>query len=584
MAVKSISLPYWQIQFAGKPNSTAQASTIIGADRARRSYSNRLLIQDTPGVPLSDLFTRTAFNEARIVLTPLAIGQSGKDATPKTMTGLARLLNALASGEWKDGFGNWITNAKVPTVLKKKEDAEKAVITMARAFEDRLADLPQSTKTLTVVLPDTLPEGIDASVLVRELAQRTAAYGINLKFHRQDPRNPVKLSRVLITRPRSVYGQFQDAIREGQVLGEAMNLTRHLVHSPANYKTTGQITREAMALSSPTLKVRAMEKAELQTEKMGLFLSVGQGNEDTAEKQPRLLEMVYQSKDYDPENRKHPTLLLVGKGIIFDTGGNNLKASEYMHNMQGDMAGAAAVIGTMKALDAMQLSGVRVVGLGCLTENRISGKSTLMHDIYTARNGKTVEISNTDAEGRLVLADAIHYGMEKYKPMLVADMATLTGGKVRGLGEQDAVAISGNNRSLMNAANKIEKALGNKTAVLELNDAHRKWVTKDGKGRADVFNSVDMEDALKWGVIKEKPEKGQSPTKEMYLQHSAQGAAFIREFLANPHTPWVHYDIAGAEFAAKDPKRGNEEFATGFGVKSLYFLTKQVAEGQIRLK
>jgi leucyl aminopeptidase len=581
MAVKSISSPYWQIQFTGKKgNGTPQAGLIIGADPARRAYSNRLAIQDSPALALTDLFSPVAPNEARIVLTPLAVGKNPKGATPKTLTGLARLLNALASGEWKDDLGNWITHAKVPGKFKKKEDAEKAVITMARAFEDRLADLPQSTKTLTVVLPETLPEGVDTAVLVRELAQRSATYGINLKFHRQDAKNPVQLAQVLITRPRSAFGQFKDAIREGQVLGEAMNLTRHLVHSPANYKTTGQITREAMVLASPTLKVSALGKAQLQAEKMGLFLSVGQGNEDTAEKQPRLLEMVYQAKDYDP--KKHPTVLLVGKGIIFDTGGNNLKASEYMHNMQGDMAGAAAVIGTLKALDAMQLSGVRVVGLGCLTENRISGKSTLMHDIYTARNGKTVEISNTDAEGRLVLADAIHYGMEKYKPTVVADMATLTGGKVRGLGEQDAVALSGNNTALMTAANKIERGLGNKTAVLELNDAHRKWVTKDGKGRADVFNSVDMEDALKWGVIKEKPDKGQSPTKEMYLQHSAQGAAFIREFLANPKTPWVHYDIAGAEFAAKDPKRGNEEFATGFGVKSLYFLTKKVAEGQIK--
>lgn len=575
------------------------------------------------GNRLLDIFQPAAPRTARIILRPegslqhdlstnLAMHVLLDQSTPTVPAAentakalLSMLSNALSGKLTLDKLGNMVAPFRAVSVNRKKlstaQDTERAQLlestgrrnlrSIVNAFQAKLNTLPANIKEVTVDLPRKLPDGVNRADLVRELAELVALNGYNYNQLRSQARPANRLETVIFNKSGLDNQDADQAIREGQALGEAMNLTRHFVDSPANLKTTRYISDKAKSLASPTLDVKVRERDFIEgrhpenRKAMGMFLSVGQGNDKTnADRDPRLVEMIYTPSDWDPATGK--TILLVGKGIIFDTGGNNLKTSEYIHNMQGDMAGAAAVIGALKTIDQVQLKGVRVIGLAPLTENRMGSSASLPGDVVgrgnlpPARNGKTVEINNTDAEGRLVLGDAIHYGMETYKPDLVADIATLTGGKVSGVGEQNSVALSGNNPELIKQVNKLESEhLGRVSMPLFLTPAHHNWVTHGERGKADISNSVSMADARLFGVIKNPLDR-----RESMLQHSAQGAAFLREFLpkGREKTPWVHYDMAGAEYDKADPKRGNETWATGFGVKDLYHLVKQVAEGQLK--
>ncbi len=466
----------------------------------------------------------------------------------------------------------------------RKKAATRNAAAIRAAFKKQLDKVPAGFTAVSVELPERLPDGVKKEDLIRDLAEMAVLNGYNYNQFRAGV--PAKTVNQVVLNKKGLRGlqagAAARALAEGKALGEATNLTRHLVDSPANPERTRLIADAAQAMDNgTTLRVQVRDKQWLRNQGMHMMLSVGDGNAPGfPDADPRMVEMVYTPPGWNPATGK--TVLLVGKGIVFDTGGTNLKSSEYIHNMRGDMAGGAAVIGALKAINDLKLQGVRVVGLVPLTENRIGHNATLENRVVVARNGKRVAISNTDAEGRLVLGDAIHYGMDVYKPDVVADIATLTGGKVRGVGAQNAVAISGNNRDLLKAANGIEaENLGRTTEVLPLTQAHHRWVTRDaakegGESFADVYNSVGRDDAKYYGVLGPLAQD-----RDYMLQHSAQGAAFIREFLANPKTPWVHYDMAGAEYDEKDPARGNWEWATGFGVKDLYHLVNQVASGTL---
>ena len=562
-----------------------------------------------------DMFAQAAPKSARIVLRP-ADGIKSDLSTSLTThlqsltSGLQgspvdSIVDALASvlgGKPVDPNGNVYATYKeaqtertpAGTTLTEEEQAEKEAAKakigvtntgkLVEAVKEKLDELPPGTKNVTIDLPRKLPQGVNAAELVRELAELATLSGYNYNFNHASSAPSSRIGEVAINKGGLSAKAASEAINEGQSIGDAMNLTRHLVDSPANRKSAAKIASIAQGLASPTLNVDVLEGADLEgttaknNKRMGLLLGVAQGNGHfNPDRDPRLVEMVYTPPGWNAETGK--TVMLVGKGIIFDTGGNNLKPSEYIHNMEGDMAGAAAVIGTMSALDKLQLEGVRVIGLTPLTENRMGMDATLPNDIHVSRAGKTVQISNTDAEGRLILADAIHYGMEKYQPDAVADIATLTGGKVRAVGEQNAVALSGNNPALMKQVNDLEKSMRRTSIALPLTQAHHAWVTRGGKGKADVCNSVKLDDAKVFGVISKD---SIDPTEPM-RQHSAQGAAFLREFFPKglETTPWVHYDMAGAEFDKPDPKRGNDEWATGFGVKELFYFVKNLQAGQL---
>lgn len=555
----------------------------------------------------ADLFETSSNTSANIVLRPADSLETDLAATlvnkikQKALTGgtdpvteAAKLLASALKGDAVDPNRNVYATYTAKSVSYKSREAKASrqakltqvgnanLSTLLNTVQGKLKALPKNVKSINIELPTKLPDGVKADTLVRELGELLTLNGYNYNFHKQNSQPSSRITDVSLNKGSLSGKSAQEALTEGQAIGAGTNLTRHLVDTGANRKSTLYISQKARELASPTLNVDVLEGADLEgqtaknNKRMGLFLSVAQGNAGNPDRAPRLVEMVYTPKD----GQYNRTILLVGKGIVFDTGGNNLKPSEYIHNMEGDMAGAAAVIGTLKTLDALQVPGVRVIGLAPLTENRLGSNATLPNDLYTARNGKTVQISNTDAEGRLVLADAMHYGIEKYQPDVVSDIATLTGGKVRAIGGVNAVALSGNNPDFMKQVNSLEtNGLRRKSVALELNKAHHDWVTRAGKGKADVYNSVSLADAKRFKVIAEDNVDATEPAR----QHSAQGAAFLREFFpkGSEKTPWVHYDMAGAEFGDPDPVSG-ETWATGFGVKDLYFLVKGVAEGKVK--
>jgi leucyl aminopeptidase len=427
-----------------------------------------------------------------------------------------------------------------------------------------------------------------AAAVSREFSERATLQGYNPYFYRQTTAPPFNLQTVNLANLPKTRETIR-AAREGHILGQGMNLTRHMVDAPSNFKSPLWLSNIAKSLETTskhgTMSVTIMQKADLQAEKMGMALSVAAGNRAEDADQIRMPIMVYTPKD----GKYDKTILLVGKGIIFDTGGTNLKTGgdpktgkTYIHGMQGDMAGAAAVVGAMKAIDELQLKNVRVVGVTPFTANRIGPNSTHPHDIVYARNGKAVEISNTDAEGRLILGDAIHYAGEKFNPDLIVDIATLTGGKVAALGEDNSVAVMGNDLALAKRVKTmITDDLGRTADTVELTDAHRQWVTKGGKGKADIYNSVGRAGFKKHAVLGKGVDY--DPSKHG-IQHAAQGGAFIREFLPNPKTPWVHLDIAGSEMAEVKHLGNDEEYATGIGVKDLYSIVKATTNGSLLSK
>jgi leucyl aminopeptidase len=505
--------------------------------------------------------------------------------------------------------------------------------TLINRYEEELDRLdPDTIQQATVELPGAtvLPGDGETRNVVRDMTISALQRGYNYNFHRADPTPPKHLQSIQIKAP----GAAQEAFELGAALGKAMLLTRHLVDAPANVCTTGYFTNKAKALAknSRTLSINVLNEDALKgnhpknQKRMGLLLAVGQGNtyenfKDYRDRQPRLVEMVHTPPNWDPKTGR--TLLVVGKGVIFDTGGNNLKPTLGMHNMRGDMAGAASVLGLMEALDAKPLDNVRVVGLMPLTENRISGQAMLPQNIYQARSGKTVEIKNTDAEGRLILADAMNYGLEKYTANHqtehgVLDIATLTGGKENAIGEQNAVGLAGNNELLLKSANQIlSHDLRRQTATLLLNEKHRKMVTEGygSGGQADAINSGGGVNYIRAGLVQEgisDPQKAaeqyaHSPssfhgnakfTKELSFAQFSDGAAFIQavgldsmtkdkhgKVLSEhkPDTPWLHFDIAGAEFGKPDIRHGGREWATGLGVADLYLTLQGISKGTVDL-
>lgn len=612
-----------------------------------------------------DAFAKETPQHARIVLTPKTtchvdkLSQEAQHA-PNGLETLAKLLKQQLLGveaekepatevafiETQDvparssltvKFDNGKVNRKATTeAIEQKTQATARHNTNAllNAFEEKLDTLGEGVTEVSAVLPRPLPAGVKADSLLRDMARIATNKGYNYRYFRADNKIRTALETVTLGRIGATGNNAPArAIRKGQVLGHAMNLTRHLVDSPANHATAAYVANQAkkLAENSDTLKVNVMDVAALEgtdpnsdnKKRMGLFLSVAQGNAPGEAHDPKLVEMVHTPKDWDPATGR--TVVLVGKGIIFDTGGNDLKPTEYQHNMRGDMAGAAAVLGTMKALEDLPVGGnVRVVAMLPLTENRISASAQLEQDIQTARSGFTAEITSTDAEGRLVLADAMNYALEKYPNAAAAfTIATLTGAKTLAVGEENAIGIMGNNRELMKAVDSvIGGELRRTTAVEHLSQKYHDMVTQKGQGPSDGINasrgrhmlhagvyedvtglSVQVKEDLKGAIAAKNQAKirgllntNPALAKVHYTAGMADGGAFIQSHgmvameraadgsvsAVKPYkTPWAHLDIASAEFGPMDPKRGNHEWATGIGVEDLYLTLEGIASGKI---
>jgi leucyl aminopeptidase len=330
------------------------------------------------------------------------------------------------------------------------------------------------------------------------------------------------------------------ALAEGRIIGESQNFTRELVNEPGNRMTPTMLAERAKAMvaetANPDLSIEVFGADKIKELKMGAFWSVAQGSDEP----PALIVMKYQPAGA-PEK---PVLGLVGKGITFDSGGISIKPSDGMEKMKYDMAGGAAMIGAMRAIARLKPM-IQVIAVVCATENMPSGKAQKPGDVQIAMNGKSIEIINTDAEGRLVLADGLHYARQLGATHLV-DAATLTGACVVALGMVNA-GVFANNDPYFAAFEQALRRSGEKMWRLPVDDEYREMIKS---GIADIVNSGG-----RWGG-------------------AVTAAMFLKEFVAD--TPWLHLDIAGVAWMEEN-KSWIAKGPSGIAVRSLVEFVQQAA-------
>lgn len=317
-----------------------------------------------------------------------------------------------------------------------------------------------------------------------------------------------------------------DAVRE------SVCLTRTLISEPANVIYPETFVRAVEPLSDLGLRIKVLDKDEITKNNMNALLAVAQGSNND----PRVLVLEWHGNTSSEKFQ----VGLVGKGVTFDSGGLDLKGSQYMLDMKTDMSGAAVVVGVMRALAARKAN-TNVVGICGLVENMPSGTAQKTGDIVTAMSGTTIEVLNTDAEGRMVLADCLTYVQEKYSPETVIDLATLTGAITVALGDEYAGMFSNCDET----AAKISKA-GDATG-------EKLWRMPLCKRFEDAIKS-DFADIMNIA----KPGTGAG---------SSTAAHFLKKFIMDT-TRWIHLDIAGTAYRKGDGKL-HQKGATGFGVRLL---------------
>jgi leucyl aminopeptidase len=315
-----------------------------------------------------------------------------------------------------------------------------------------------------------------------------------------------------------------------EALSEGIITTKDLVSEPGNILHPDEYVKKIKNLKKIGLKITIYDKKKLKKMGMNALLGVGQGS---------VRGSYLASIEWRGSKKNTSPLAFVGKGVCFDTGGISLKPAKFMEDMTYDMAGSAVVVGLMKTL-ALRKAKVNAVGVVGLVENMPDGNAQRPGDIVKSYSGKTIEILNTDAEGRLVLADALTYTEKKYKPKFIVDLATLTGAIIVSLGSEYAGLFS-NDDKISDQLSKAGEKVGEKVWRMPLNDNYDKLI--DSK-KADMQNINYVGGA-----------------------GSTTAAQFLQRFILNK-TPWAHLDIAGMAFS-KYGGALNSGGATGYGVRLL---------------
>ena len=408
------------------------------------------------------------------------------------------------------------------TVERVREAAGNA----ARAIRD----MGLSTAAIPIPIEAT-PEMIQGATEACFLA----LYQFN--EHKTDPDDDDKKKKLesitFLVENEQIKASIEDAVTRGETIANGTLLARDLSNQPANYLTPTQLAEKAQAVAEATgLDCEIFDKATLEEKGFRTLLAVAQGSVE----EPRFITL-----EYTPDGEGQDTVVLAGKGITFDTGGISLKGGSGMHEMKHDMSGAAAVIGAMQAIGHLKPN-VRVIGVIAATENMPSGTAVKPGDVVTSYGGKTIEILNTDAEGRLVLADALGW-VAQYNPKGVVDLATLTGAVITCLGHIAAGAMS-TDQELMAKV----KAAGLKTheRVWEL----PLWDDYDEGVKSKVADVQNIGDGTAGTIA---------------------GGAFLKKFAEG--YPWVHLDIAGTAWGMKGSSY-IPEGASGYGVRLLVQLVE----------
>ena len=357
-----------------------------------------------------------------------------------------------------------------------------------------------------------------------------ALYSFDKYKEAKEPATKIEEVTILIN---SDSLRFQSVAEKANLIVEAVNFARDISNLPPNDCPPAHLASIAVSLAQDYgMKVRVMDRYELENMGMGGIVAVGNGSNNP----PKLIVLEYTGTN-DPQQKPY---LLVGKAVTFDTGGISIKPSEKMDEMKFDKCGGCTVLAVIRAVASMKLA-VNVVGIVPSVENMPSATSYRPGDIIRMYNGKSVEVLNTDAEGRMILADALAYGIVTYNPKAVVDLATLTGAAVIALGANVAVVV-GSNKQLVDRLRKLSDKTGEKMWELPLYDEYHEQIRST---YADIKN------------IGGRP--GGAIT----------AAAFLSNFVNN--VPWVHIDIAGTAWMQEGTyeKSYNHKGASGFGVRTL---------------
>jgi leucyl aminopeptidase len=409
---------------------------------------------------------------------------------------------------------------------------------------------PKNIKAFAIVAPESWSGNADPashSTLVFERggltdAVRSIVEGVHVgnfdpNYYHSDRKDQQATDLTVIAPSSSDTKSLSAAAEEGRIIGESQNFTRDLVNEPSNRMTPTILADRAKQMCAETgLKCEIYGGDKIKELKMGAFWSVAQGSDE----EPRLIVM-----RYEPANAPSDRVLgLVGKGITFDSGGISIKPSDGMEKMKYDMAGGASMIGAMRAI-ALLKPDVRVISIVLATENMPSGKAQKPGDVQIAMNGKSIEIINTDAEGRLVLADGLHYARQLGATHLI-DAATLTGAVVVALAYAN-VGIFCNDEKYFDSFAQALKRSGEKMWRMPLDAEYSEMIKSN---IADIMNTGG-----RWGG-------------------AITAAMFLKEFVED--TPWIHLDIAGTAWI-DDNKPWIAKGPSGTPVRSLVEFTRQFA-------
>jgi leucyl aminopeptidase len=446
------------------------------------------------------------------------------------------LLAARGAGDAKGGFKKLVTvHPERPARLLVAGLGKRDELTAERLRIVAALVAKEAAKLNASSLAWVLPEGGDSEALAEGIVTGTilGAYSFDefKSNDREDP-EPASLDSLTLLGPESVAAAAETA----RVCAEAQNQARDLQSLPSNVATPSYLGRRAREIASanPSVKVDVLGREEIVEKKMGGLVAVSQGSAE----EPKLIVLRYEN------GGSGETLGLVGKGVTFDTGGISLKTPAGMHEMKMDMSGAAAVLCAVRAIAELELK-VNLIAVIPSTENMPSGTAIKPGDIITQYNGKTVEINNTDAEGRLILADALAYAIEQGADRVV-DIATLTGAVMIALGSTYA-AVIGNDDDLVGEIEGVGKETGELVWRLPL---HAEYTALMKGTFADLTNAAAKRKA---GTI--------------------SAAGFLEEFVGD--TPWAHLDIAGTAWDVGRAYTGND--ASGYGVRLLTGLARELA-------
>ncbi len=393
----------------------------------------------------------------------------------------------------------------------------------------------------------TIAQGAGINGISLESAAQAVTEGALLglyafrRYKTKKENNFGEIKQLLIAGSEKEKPLLEKAIVRGRILAEAANRARDMVNEPANYMTPGQMAEAARQLAkSYGLEVEVLEREQMAAAGMGALLGVAQGSQQP----PKFIVLSYKGSDSD-----EIAVALVGKGITFDSGGISIKPSAGMAEMKGDMAGGAAVMSALSAIAQLKPK-TNVMAVVPATENLPSGSALKPGDILTAMNGKTIEVLNTDAEGRLILADALSYA-RKHDAKAIVDVATLTGACRVALGTVCSGAFS-NNQELTDRIITAGKEAGEYIWQLPMYDEYNEQLKSDIADIKNIGNSYG-------GAI--------------------TGAKFLAEFVDD--TPWVHLDIAGTSDTDKE-KGYLVKGATGVPVRTLVNLVLSLADSPVK--